>query len=108
MRSLEEWDRGQIKNTALVQGYGYGYGYVYGYGYFFWLAQLKSSNFSIVFPYYSNIVFLLSFLVIRKEKIKKMTKNQMVEKLSQGKGLKSCKKRYIWTLKKKEITRSRD
>ena len=37
MRSLEEWDRGQIKNTALVQGYGYGYGYgyVYGYGYFF-------------------------------------------------------------------------
>lgn len=33
MRSLEEWDRGQIKNTALVQEYGYGY--VYGYGYFF-------------------------------------------------------------------------
>lgn len=31
MRSLEEWDRGQIKNTAPVQGYGY----VYGYGYFF-------------------------------------------------------------------------
>lgn len=29
MRSLEEWDRGQIKNTAPVQGY------VYGYGYFF-------------------------------------------------------------------------
>ena len=55
MRSLEEWDRGQIKNTAPVQGY------VYGYGYFFDQHIKKFQFFNCVPILFKHCLFTVIF-----------------------------------------------